>query len=190
MKAVTEEDYKKFKGKGRIKKPITVLVSDSNSDFEASSVIKPDCVSDRKNGTVAIDIVNSIDQRLKNLEMKLSSFSEVVLLGEQVVKLEADNRALSKCANDIKESLMCMICRNVADFPWMVTYCCGVVMCLSCLERWSTVQPTCLHCRAELSITSCQEVRCIRSLAQKISEWRGDMQSLSHKMIDKLMQCA
>ena len=84
VKAVKEEDYQtQFKGKRRIKKPIPVLVSDSDSDFENPRP-QTESTSERhdNDGIVRIDPnkLDTIDQRLKNLEAELSAQSEVIRL--------------------------------------------------------------------------------------------------------------
>ena len=143
MKAVKEEDYQCFKGKGHAYKPKPVLASDS--DFETlprfltdSMSTSNECRVEKKEIiTIDSDKLETIDQRLKNLEAELSSHSEVVRLQEHIVKLEADNHTMSKCASDLKESI---ICQSVATFPWMVTLCCSVLMCRNCFDRWSEIQ--------------------------------------------------
>lgn len=182
VKAVKEEDYQCFKGKGRAYKPKPVLASDSDSDFETLPKIHMDFTSaskERRNEkkeiiTIDSDKLDTIDQRLKNLEAEFSSHTEVVRLQEQIAKLEADNHTMSKCVGDVKESFNCIICQTVANFPWMVTLCCSVLMCRNCFDTWSAMQPTCPHCRATLSSSTCQEVRCIRALEQQIAIWRGN----------------
>ena len=78
-----------------------MVLSDSDSDFESPTLqndplrVSKECCD--KKITTECDKLDAIDRRLKSLEAKLSTQSEVGHLWQRMAKLEAENHAISKC---------------------------------------------------------------------------------------------
>lgn len=189
IKAVKEEDHEvlakgkskgKGKGKGRMKHQIPpVFPSDSDSDFKLPKLTT--WFQDRKSQGDENRYGNEssrIDQRLENIESQLNIHDDLqrssAQLQVEINKLRVENCTLSQRESDLRASLNCLICKSVAKFPWRVTLCCSVLMCHVCFETWISMQPTCPHCRADLSLDSCEGVHSTRSLELQLSIWRGD----------------
>ena len=170
--------------------------SDSDSDFESPKKLHIDLTADSNvtlhpdNGRTTGDCekLDAIGQRLQNIEAELILCSDVrqseAQLREQVARMEAENRTMKRSVNDMKECLSCLVCKTVAAFPWKVTPCCSVLMCQECAERWFSLQQTCPHCRTEVNVGTCQEVRSIRSLEHHITIWRADVDNNEQPQVD------
>ena len=197
MKAVQEDDYELiFKDKGKAKLEVPVDFSDDDTDFESPKkkfhidlTKGPDMTNSSKGGTAGYcDKLDAIDERLQNMEVELILCSDArrnnARLREQITKLEAELGTMAKSVDDIKECFSCLVCKAVAAFPWKVTPCCSVLMCQECAERWFTLQQTCPHCRAEVTLSTCQEVRSIRSLERQVTVWRADVDDSVRPQVD------
>ena len=84
--------------------------------------------------------------------------------------LEEKNRSLERSLEEVKVFLSCIICKSVAQFPWLITNCCAVLMCKSCAERWIVVDSSCPHCRAVISIGDSLLVNDIKSVGELVSK--------------------
>ena len=84
-------------------------------------------------------------------------------------------RKKQKSLEEFRRSFTCIICKNVAQFPWLITSCCALLMCKGCAERWILLESSCPHCRAVISVESSLVVNEVRSVGECISKLRDDL---------------
>ena len=200
MKAIRNEDYLEFHGK-RKRSPIFDF-SDSDSDFEMPTVKKSllsssnkpktkECIDLTTQGETSVskttdavqdaiemnklkDVTTRIEKIEANLSKSLEKHEELERVRRIVSCLEEDKQALQRSIEDLKIHLSCIICKNVAKFPWLVTQCCTVLMCKDCGEQWLRMESSCPHCRAVVDFNDCITVTRIRAIQEIISSFNPE----------------
>lgn len=162
--------------------------SDSDSDFEsllprkvqkleaASSVkAKPEVCIDLVNDENSVikdlkDVTTRIEMIEEGLNRSLDNYEEIERVRRISSCLEDKNRSLERSLDEVKTFLSCIICKSVAQFPWLITSCCAVLMCKTCAERWIVLDSSCPHCRAVISIDDSVLVNDIKSVSELVSK--------------------
>lgn len=122
--------------------------SDSDSDFESlprkvqkleaatpsSMKVKPDLCIDLINDENSVinelkDVTARIEVIEKGLNRSLDNYEEIERVRRISSCMEDKNRSLERSLDEVKTFLSCIICKSVAQFPWLITSCCAVLMC-------------------------------------------------------------
>lgn len=163
--------------------------SDSDSDFESlprkvQKLEAETLTSVKEKPEVCIDLVNdenSVIKELKDVTARIELIEEGLNRSLDIFEdlervrrisscLEDKNRSLERSLEEVKTFLSCIICKSVAQFPWLITSCCAVLMCKICAERWIVLDSTCPHCRAVISIDDSLLVNEIKSVSELVSK--------------------
>lgn len=195
MKAIRNEDYLEFRGK---KKRPLVEFSDSDSDFDLppfklmkaatnSNLKIRECIDLTASGdgqlndgqmshsatnaefTKLKDVTTRIEKIEAGLSKSLEKQEELERVRRIVLCLEEEKRALERSIEAMKNHLNCIICKNLAKFPWLVSRCCTILMCQDCAEQWLRMESSCPHCRAEITMDTCTTINQIRAIEELIS---------------------
>ena len=187
IKIIRQEDYTEFRGKK--KKRVLPEFSDSDSDFESphppkvsksdfavpGTNRKAECIdltSDSEKSVIKeLKIITSrVEAVEESLSQSLENYEELERVRRISTCLEEKNKSLERSLEELKKSFSCIICKSVAQFPWLITSCCALLMCKGCAERWILLESSCPHCRAVITVETSLVVNEVRSVGEFISK--------------------
>ena len=119
-------------------------------------------------------VVNRLDAIEKSMKQSISQTEDVDRLKKSISALQTSNAKLSdekrhveRSLEEFKNSLSCIVCKCLANFPWMVTPCCQLMLCGACGDRWLSMGSSCPRCRAFIEPGTCdivQQIHCLHTL--------------------------
>lgn len=116
------------------------------------------------------DVTAQIEKIEAGLSKSLEKQEELERVRRIVSCLEEEKRVLlERSVEAMKNHLNCIICKNPAKFPWLVSRCCTVLMCQDCAEHWLRMESSCPHCRAVMTTDTCTTIDQIRAIQELIS---------------------
>ena len=159
--------------------------SDSDlSDFEMPGPVSPKKIDlttspDDDVIHVGLDNATSLYDAISRFERCIEKSGDIQqlrcqlsVLQNEKEKAEGEARTADRALEDLKECLTCIICKSVAQFPWIITPCCKVLACKECSNRWLNMDASCPHCRATVEPSGCTEVPEIRTMQDIITTMR------------------
>ncbi len=110
--------------------------SDSDSDFESYS--KRQCVDTIDAGDAGeashmnkvVDRMDAIEKAMKLSISQIESVDQLKKLLKQALNEEKRHEA-ARWQVEFKNSISCIVCKSLANFPWMVTPCCRIILCVA-----------------------------------------------------------
>ena len=115
------------------------------------------------------DVTTRIEKIEAGLSKSLEKQEELERVRRIVLCLEEEKRALERSIEAMKNHLNCIICKNLAKFPWLVSRYCTILMCQDCAEQWLRMESSCPHCHAEITMDACTTINQIRAIEELIS---------------------
>ena len=119
--------------------------------------------------------VASLMSRMENLEkamkQSLVHLKEQEKLKNTITSLESEKArltegkwAVERSLDNFRNGLSCNVCKSLAKFPWQITPCCCIMLCLECSNRWLMMESSCPPCRAVVVPGNCITVGEIRPI--------------------------
>ena len=130
---------------------LTVLSVSSDSETEEPSR-KYRSISDEQQQEIGT-VLSRIDEMERTLKSSMNLVDTVTELKKSISLMETEcakkadeKHKIEECLANFKNSLSCIVCKSLAKFPWKLTPCCHIILCVDCGDRWLESDPTCPHC--------------------------------------------
>ena len=127
IKVISQSDYSAFRGMKKMKMP---EFSDSDSDFETIAPKKRQCIDSTApdDGSSMGSLMSRMENLGKCVQQSLGHHEEQEKLKKTITTLESEKarliegkRGIERSLDDFKNSLSCIVCKSLANFPWQVT---------------------------------------------------------------------